>query len=72
MTLCDTTFPLRSKTLTEHQLMALERLKGQLYGLRGFEVPPDRAELVVLYDASRLTLDDVKRALAHAGVPLCN
>ena len=68
MTLCDTTFRLPSGKLSERQLVALEQLKGQLYGLRGFRIIDDRSELLVEYDASRLTLDDVKTALARAGV----
>lgn len=72
MTLCDTTFRLQSAPLSERQLSALEALKGQLYGMRGFRIAEDRGELVVVYDASRLTLDDVKTALGRAGVPVCN
>jgi hypothetical protein len=78
MTLCETIFPLRSGTLSESQLTALERLKGQLYGMRGFRIAEGRGEdggdgrceLAVTYDASRLTLADVAQALARAGVPV--
>ena len=54
--------------LSEGQLTSLERLKGQLYGMRGFSFVG--GNLVVKYDASRLTIADVESALRRAGVPV--
>lgn len=71
MTLCETTFRLQSAALSERQLTALEQLKGQVYGLRGFRIAEDRGELAVTYDASRLTHADVAQELHKAGVPVC-
>jgi hypothetical protein len=71
MTLCETTFRLQSKSLSDRQLTALEQLKGQVYGMRGFRIAEDLGELAVSYDASRLTLADVAQELHKAGVPVC-
>ena len=70
MTLCETTFHLPSGTLSERQLSALEQLKGQVYGMRGFRISEDLGELAVTYDASRLTHADVAQELHKAGVPV--
>lgn len=69
MTLCEITFRLPS-ALSERQLVALEQLKGQLYGMRGFRFSGDGGEMAVTYDASRLTQADVTQALHQAGVPV--
>jgi len=50
--------------------VALEQLKGQLYGMRGFRFSGDGGEMAVTYDASRLTQADVTQALHQAGVPV--
>jgi hypothetical protein len=71
MTLCETTFRLQSGPLSERQLTALEQLKGQVYGMRGFRIAEDLGELAVTYDASRLTCADVAQELHKAGVPVC-
>ena len=71
MTLCEATFRLQSGSLSERQLTALEHLKGQVYGMRGFRIVEDRKELAVTYDASRLTHADVAQELHKAGVPVC-
>jgi hypothetical protein len=71
MTLCETTFRLQVAALSERQLSALEQLKGQVYGMRGFRIAEDLGELAVMYDASRLTQADVAQELHKAGVPVC-
>ena len=66
MTMCEIRF--RCATLSEAQLGSLEQLKGQLYGLRG--LAEHAGELVVTYDASRLSPAVVEHALHRAGVPV--
>jgi hypothetical protein len=70
MTFCEVTYHFQSgqNGLSEEQLAALERLKGQLYGMHGFAVDERENLLRVSYDASRLTLKDVEAALRRAGV----
>ena len=67
MTFCEVTYDCQ-KGLSEEQLAAMERLKGQLYGLRGFEVNDRENLLRVSYDASRLTPKDLEAALRRTGV----
>ena len=55
-------------SLTEPQLRALEKLKGQLYGLRGFT--ENDGQLIVNYDASRLSPALVETELHRAGIPV--
>lgn len=55
-------------SLDEQQLLALEQLKGQLYGVRGFT--EREGELMVDYDATRLTPALLETALHAAGIPV--
>ncbi|HOK44492.1 MAG TPA: hypothetical protein PLA43_18745 [Bryobacteraceae bacterium] len=41
-----------------------------IYGIARIEPAPQRDALLVEYDASRLTLADVRAALLRAGIPL--
>jgi hypothetical protein len=66
MTMCEIRF--RSPALNEAQLASLEQLRGQLYGLRGFS--EEDGQLVVTYDASRLSPAVVETALHRAGIPV--
>lgn len=71
MTLCQVTFKLQASTLSERQLSAMEKLKSQLLGMRGFRFPDAADQLIVSYDASRLTVPEVESALKQAGIPVC-
>jgi hypothetical protein len=57
-----------TKPVDETLLDAIGRLHG-VYGLQGVKLSPKMDELTVLYDASRLRLDDVDRTLHGAGLP---
>lgn len=48
---------------------AIQRLHG-IYGFHSIRLAPDLAGLTVLYDASRLTPDDVEHHLRMAGLPV--
>ena len=67
MTTCQIGFRCAA-SLTESQLGSLEKLKGQLYGLRGFAEKD--GQLIVNYDASRLSPALVETALHQAGIPV--
>ena len=67
MTTCQIGFKC-SGSLSESQLNALEKLKGQLYGLRGYT--EEDGQLIVKYDASRLSPALVETALHRAGIPV--
>ena len=67
MTFCEVTYRYQKK-LESPELLALEKLKGQLYGLRGYHFEEDQNLIRVSYDASRITKQDVEKALRGAGV----
>ncbi len=67
MTLCEVTYNYQRR-LSEANLSALSALRGQLYGLRGFDIDEAQNRLRVSYDASRVTLGDLERALRQAGI----
>ena len=67
MTFCEVSYHYKN-AFSDEQLAAMERLKGELYGLHGFGMNESKNLLRVSYDASRLTLKDVEAALRHAGV----
>jgi hypothetical protein len=69
MTFCEVTYRYQ-RDLSEPQLLALDRLKGQLYGIKAFEIQDTAKALTVRYDASRLTLQDVEHAVRMAGVAI--
>ncbi|MCS7043464.1 MAG: hypothetical protein N2036_05465 [Bryobacteraceae bacterium] len=48
---------------------AIQRLHG-VYGFHAIRLAPDLAGLTVVYDASRLTPDDVEHELRMAGLPV--
>lgn len=53
----------------DERLMANIARAGAVYGLTRVQVTPKLDGLVVDYDASRLTVNDVERELAKAGIP---
>ena len=55
--------------LTEKLMENISRA-GSIYGLARVQLTPALDGLTVDFDASRLTLDDVKAALAAAGIPV--
>ena len=67
MTFFEVTYRYQKK-LGEHELLALEKLKGQLYGFRGFRFDEAQKLMTVSYDASRIQRGDVEKALRAAGV----
>lgn len=48
---------------------SIQRLHG-IYGIHAVRLAPDLSGLTVLYDASRLTPDDVEHHLRMAGLPV--
>jgi len=67
MTFCEVTYRYQKK-LGNPEFLALEKLKGQLYGLRGYHFEEVQNLIRVAYDASRVTKLDVEKALRGAGV----
>ena len=55
--------------LDDALLEAIDRARGT-YGLSMLRLSPAMDELIVHYDASRLTLPDVDSALKRAGLPI--
>lgn len=53
--------------LEESHLEAIDRAHG-IYGLSMVRLAPSMDELIVQYDASRMSLPDVDAALKHAGL----
>lgn len=55
--------------LEDAHLAAIERTHG-VYGLAMVRLSPEMDELIVHYDASRLKLPDVDKAIMGAGLPV--
>jgi hypothetical protein len=68
MTKVEMSFQLRSP-LTETQMQRLSDTH-RLYGIFTTRLDPSLESLMVEYDASRLTPQDVEAALAHQGLPV--
>jgi len=58
-----------SAPLDEKQMSRIADLYST-YGFLRISVSPDRQDLIVEYDATRLTPEEVEAALARAGFPL--
>jgi len=58
-----------SSPLTGEMLQAIDRSHG-VYGLQSVKVTPQSDGLQVLYDASRLKLEDVDQTLLGLGLPV--
>jgi len=58
-----------TRPLTDELMDAISRAHG-FYGLHKVQVEPSLNSLLVEYDASRLKLTDVDRALLSAGLPV--
>ena len=66
MTLVEITYQLQAP-LREEQLRALGQFAG-LYGLRRFRVDPERNQISIEYDGSRLKESEVAQALRTARI----
>ena len=53
----------------DEKLMVNISRAGSVYGLARVQVTPKLDALIVDFDASRLTINDVERELAKAGIP---
>lgn len=69
MTFFEVTYRYQNR-LGPHQWSALEKLKGQLYGFKGFRFDERQNQITVSYDASRIQRGDVEKALRAAGVAI--
>ncbi len=67
MTFCQVTYRYQNR-LTEQHLSAMDALKGQIYGLRRFEVDERENLIRVDYDASRVEVREIEAALRRVGV----
>ena len=68
MTKVDTTFQL-SRPLGDDELKNISRVHS-VYGMLTVRVLPSGDELFIEYDASRLSLKDVRGTLEQHGIPL--
>jgi allophanate hydrolase subunit 1 len=55
--------------MTDDLMEAIDRTRG-VYGLAMIRLSPSMGELIVHYDASRLSLPDVDKSLRRAGLPV--
>ena len=56
----------------DEQLMERVANAHSIYGLQHVMLMPSLDQVIVEYDASRLTLDQVEAALRRAGIPVVN
>lgn len=68
MTKVQTTFKL-SRALADRDLQAINKVHA-VYGMLTTRVMPSGEELFVEYDASRLSLNEVRGTLEENGLPL--
>jgi hypothetical protein len=68
MTKVDATFKLW-RSLTDEELKSLARVHA-VYGMLTVRLLPTGDELFIEYDASRLSLDEVRGTLEQHGIPL--
>lgn len=54
----------------DEQMMAWISRAGSVYGLTRVQVTPNLDGLIVDFDASRLTVDEVEHVFAKAGIPV--
>lgn len=52
-----------------HCVMAIERAVGKLEGVSRVEGDPKSKQVEVTYDPQRVTLDQIKQAMADEGYP---